>query len=194
MTELSRRTEVLRYRQLVIDTVSSAYPNSVTIAVIIASARIKIVKNVSLEEIETLLQELLAEGILIKENDRYSFNKTDAGILQNNLTDPSFKEMSDKELRDLQRHETREAKRLRLIQRRVATFLGRQEQFDKDILTLKDVIPEQFTVNTLHHIIPKEWKEDPRRNVSAYLAQCLIYMLDLYVTRCEKTGIFCRKF
>ncbi len=194
MTELSRRTEVLRYRQLVIDTVSSAYPSSVTIAVIIASARIKIVKNVKLEEIENLLDELLIEGILTKDNKRYIFNKKDAGILQNNLTDPSFKDMSDKELRDLQRNETREAKRLRLIQRRVATFLTRQQQFDEDILTLKDVIPDKFTVYTLHSYLPSEWKDDIRRNTSAYLVQCLIYMLhESFVTRCETTGIFFKK-
>ena len=194
MTELCRRTEVLRYRQLVIDTVSSAYPSSVTIAVIIASARIKIVKNVTLEEMETLLEELLTEGILNKEKDRYIFNKQDAGVLQNNLTDPNFKDLSDKALRFLKCTESREAKRLRLIQRRVATFLVRQQQFDQDILILKDVIPDTFTVHTLPKHLPAEWNEDTRRNTSAYIAQCLIYMMHIsLVTRCETTGIFSKK-
>lgn len=193
MANFARRTEVLRYRQLVIDTISSAFPSAVTIAVVIASARIKIVRNVTLSEIECLLCELMTEGVLLKENDRYIFNKANADILQNNLAIENCVHLSDKEMRDMQRNETREAKRLRLIQRRVHTFLSRQAQFDSDVRTLNSLLPSFFTIDMLPKILPEEWQRDSRRNVSAYIAQCIIYLMGLNnVSRCEKTGRFKR--
>ena len=117
MGDFLRRTEILRYRQLLIDTISSAFPRKVTLEVLIASARIKIVKDISIQEIKTLIDELVNEGIVCQQKDgSMLFNNATAQLVPNNMTLINTRELSDKELYKLQLEETREQKRLRLIQ------------------------------------------------------------------------------
>lgn len=180
MSLIARRTKVLKFRQLIIDTISSAYPNKISIAVIIASARIPIIKEVESNEIIGLLDELVAEGVLIgHENQRYSFNAFHASSLENNMNSEKFFTLPEKELRQIKATESHHDKKLRLLQRRVHTFLQREIQFEQDIVLLKEILPQTFVFDDVRNIIPIPWKMDMRRSNKVYLLQCLIHLIDI---------------
>jgi len=179
---LTRRTDVIRYRQLVIDVVASAFPNSLCVPVIIASGRIKIGRQITIAEFDALLSELVSENILFRlECNEYLFNQDHQEMI------PSYEKVAPSN----KHTESFETRRIRLIQRRVQTFLGRQKQFNKDVQTLYHLLPFEFTPQTLLSLLPCEWYQDRRRKIVSYIMQCLLFLLRKHcITRNEKTGFF----
>jgi hypothetical protein len=196
LPQWTRRTEILRYRQLVIDVVAAAFPSFLCVAVIVASARIKIARQLSIQELEFLLSELVSEHVLSFDpsTKNYRFNSETSQSSQTvnigqeeyiRLPKESFQQPlmtgTKKPFFSAQpKEETKAQRHLRLIQRRVTTFLMRQKQFERDISTLSHLLAispnTTFAPEFLLPKLPPEWAMDKRRHLLSYIMQCLLYL------------------
>jgi hypothetical protein len=194
---LSRRTEILRYRQLVINAVSAAYPNAIGLDVIVTSGRIKTIKQLYLGEVQGLLSELVAEKIFLEQPGNgsappmYLFNYGECGSMHHNANRHKLK-MPEREAKVIKSTESMHQKEERLLHRRVHTFSARQNQFLQDVETLLPLLPEcPFSASDALGVLPSEWRQHKSRGTVPYLMQCLLCLLkDHRIQRNEGNGLF----
>jgi hypothetical protein len=192
------QTKLQLFRPILIETIAAGYPHFLTVGLILAISHIKTPQQISMTALDELLQQLVAEGMIIMspsepclKSNRYRFNEIHTGLIKFELSkDGKIYCFSDKELRSILMSETEHEKRIRLIKRRTNTFYQRHTVFDDDLKSLYTVLPDTFTFDEVLSVLPEEWKTDHRRNTTHYLNQCLIVLeMFSYVERSEITGL-----
>jgi hypothetical protein len=201
-SEAERETQLQLFRQILIDSVAVCYPFFVDFYVILLISKIKYPQQISREEIEELLNQLVAEGMFIQTKDepclksyRFQFNKIHEPLLKFQLsTNGHIYKFKDKILKTMLAKETEAERLVRLMRKRADNIHKRLTQYDVDVKTLYEVvIPSDKCISfrDILELLPDEWKAWKARYHTWYVMRCVLHLqTNGYLFRDEERDLY----